>query len=240
MNKTGLVVVAYLIIGPSVCASSTAEKKPGARDYPVLNPSPVDNIPISVTLPQGWSGLHLSLIYETARKESHLILPGADCQYAASSGMAMFPYQVTVDLPVVQKGAEFTSALPFDRFRPGRCEWHASDLSFTAITKEGDTTGNRLAGSPIGREDPKAQWTSYFNFTNVSNQWCWKMTDGWESRGYTCNEPFGHQADILGALPTARRGNTHVLSIPPVLPSRSYHIVIHDLKAEILDQLPNG
>jgi hypothetical protein len=140
LDRTGLLVLTLCsLLSLAAVGADKGERKPGERDYPVLNPSPADKIPISGTLPEGWT-LRLTVQYDAGKHDSHLILPGPDCEYDASGGIAgaMFPYHVTIDLPVSQKGSEFNAELPFDHFQPGRCEWHASILFYRVTTKNGE------------------------------------------------------------------------------------------------------
>jgi hypothetical protein len=226
-----ILVLCCLIAVSASCLGK--EKRPGDRDYPEINASPIDKIPITGTLPEGWS-LRLELTYEPAKLDSHAILPGPDCAYDASGGLegALFPYQVFVSLPVSRKGTEFSAEMQLDHFKPGRCEWHASQLIGSVSTANGLTGKAGLARSPIRMASPDP-----FAHTNVINLWCWKSAPPWADRGFGCNDGLSRSAlASMKDIPIALQGNFRELAVPPILPTRetprAYRFIFHDLDAE--------
>jgi hypothetical protein len=226
--KKGFTLAVFVLCCAAACAAPDPERKPGDKDFPVLNPSPTNNIPIAITLPAGWT-VRITLEFDTDGYESHAVLPGPDCFYSANFG-GYFNYQHTIELPMSQNGTEITTSLPFDKYTPGRCNWHAAALIFDLTTKEGLKAGGFLARTPTGVQQPvHIANPNPSPSTYVTNLWCFQATEGGFHHGFVCNDAI----DPLFENPLVKASRYGELTIPRTPLPLSFHFTFHDLKAEI-------
>jgi hypothetical protein len=110
----------------------STEVRQGTGAYPVTNAQPNHPLEISGMLPVSVPLGDFEATYETDFSREQL--KTGPCQVLRDFGPKELwntaPLQVKISVPAVREGEKYRAALFVDRFLPGGCNWHLSELHY--------------------------------------------------------------------------------------------------------------
>lgn len=230
-----VITTASLSFGLIVCLTACGNVEPGDRNYPALDPNAHENISVTGLIPEKW-GLHIRVTYYPREGGiQNPITGGLVCGWSVGLG-ASRPYHVDFELPVVRSGNTFATTIPVDRYRPGHCGWHLSDLAFT-VAKNGEAPTNGMlaqAASDLVRSNsPEGEGNRH----TQRDLWCWdnplEQRDWINGAKLNCELAESGDISPMKYIPAAKRGYTRSLPLKVGIPNLSF--IFHDLDAEAVN-----
>jgi hypothetical protein len=103
-------------------ASASRSLEPGDQDYPVLNPTPSQEVQFTAVLPQSFaSEFRLRYLVETVQdaNDPKVFHSPPGCRWTQNAS-----FYIDMPLTLERKGDRLTGTFSPDAFRPGACGWH--------------------------------------------------------------------------------------------------------------------